>query len=138
MDFRDIPVPFHDYLGIRVVRTGSPARLELDLGEHVRGAVAPIHGGVAASLVDVACGAAVSEEDLDPLTTLPVSTDLSLRFFRQPGTSPLVAEATVVHRGSRLVVAECVVTDGAGKQVARGGGSYLLVTGFHDHSRTDG
>ncbi|MCW2601187.1 MAG: putative thioesterase [Frankiales bacterium] len=133
-DFRDVHIPFHDYLGLVVEKVGSPSRLTLPLGENVRGAVAPIHGGVVATLIDVACAAAIGPDTYDLMTAVPVSTDLSLRMFRQPSTSPLIAEGTVVHRGSKVIAVECVVTDGAGKQVARGGGGYLLVTGFHAHA----
>jgi uncharacterized protein (TIGR00369 family) len=133
-DFRQLPVPFHDYLGLRVVASGSPARLELDLGDHVKGAVAPLHGGVLASLIDVACGAAASSGLTDATTEVPVSTDLTVRFIRQPKQSPLVAEASVVHAGRSAMIVDCVVTDGGGKQVGRGTGTYRIITGFHDHS----
>ncbi len=131
-DFRDVPIPLHDYLGMRFVRDGSPSRLELDLSDNVRGAVAPLHGGVLATLIDVACGAA-AVGDLDPSVSAPVSTDLAVRFLRQPNASPLVAEATVVHAGRSAMIIDCVVTDGEGRQVGRGSGSYRIITGFHEH-----
>jgi uncharacterized protein (TIGR00369 family) len=132
-DFRKLPVPFHDYLGLRFVQEGSPSRVELDLGDHVKGAVAPLHGGVLATLIDVACGAAASGSLTDAAREVPVSTDLTVRFLRQPKSSPLVAEATVVHAGRSALLIDCVVNDGAGKQVGRGQGNYRIVTGFHDH-----
>ena len=131
-DFRDVHIPYHDYLGLRFVKDGSPSRLELDLSDHVRGAVAPLHGGVLATLIDVACGAAATG-DLDPSVSVPVSTDLTVRFLRQPKASPLVAEATVVHAGRSAMLIDCVVTDGEGRQVGRGSGSYRIITGFHEH-----
>lgn len=129
MDFREVPIPLHDHLGLQI-DVGPPTRVTMPLGEQVRGAVAPIHGGVVATLVDVACAAALDHSSYDPTVAVPVSTDLSVKFFRQPKESPLVAEATVVHRGSRLMVAECVITDALGRQVARGSGTYMVVTGF--------
>jgi uncharacterized protein (TIGR00369 family) len=124
-------IPFHDYLGLRVVRPGSPSRVEIDLGEHVRGAVAPIHGGVVASIVDIACGVALADGAFDPSTPTPVSTDLSVRFLRQPRSSPLAAEATVVHKGTRRALVECVVTDATGRIVARADGGFMLIKDFH-------
>lgn len=132
-DFRDVKIPLHDYLGLRFVQDGSPSRVELDLAECTRGAVAPLHGGVLATLIDVACGAAVAG-GFDPTTSVPVSTDLSVRFLRQPKTSPLVAEASVVHAGRSAMIVDCVVTDGNGKQVGRGSGTYRIITGFHEHA----
>ncbi|MGZ6792454.1 MAG: PaaI family thioesterase [Mycobacteriales bacterium] len=127
-DFREIHVPFHEHLGLVIDQAG--ARVTMELGEHVRGPVAPVHGGVVASLVDVACGMAVDPDSYDPTVSVPVSTDLSVRFFRQPKASPLVAQATVVHQGRTVVSVECVVTDGLGRQVARGSGTYMVMTGF--------
>ena len=132
-DFRDVMIPLHDYLGLRFVQDGSPSRVEIDLTESTRGAVAPLHGGVLATLIDVACGAAVSG-GCDPTTSVPVSTDLSVRFLRQPKASPLVAEASVVHAGRSAMIVDCVVTDGDGKQVGRGSGTYRIITGFHEHA----
>lgn len=132
-DFRDIVIPLHGYLGLRFVTVGSPSRVELDLSDSTRGAVAPLHGGVLATLIDVACGAAATE-GFDATTSVPVSTDLTVRFLRQPQQSPLVAEATVVHAGRTSLLIDCVVTDGGGKQVGRGSGSYRIVTGFHEHA----
>jgi uncharacterized protein (TIGR00369 family) len=133
-DFRDLPIPFHDYLGLQFVKDGSPSRVELDLGDHVKGAVAPLHGGVLATLIDCACGAAAGSGLTDPTTQVPVSTDLTVRFLRQPKESPLVAEATVVHAGRSALLIDCTVTDGTGRQVGRGSGSYRIVTGFHDQA----
>jgi uncharacterized protein (TIGR00369 family) len=131
-DFRELPIPLHDYLGLRFVKDGSPSRVELDLTESTRGAVAPLHGGVLATLIDVACGAAATG-GFDVTTSVPVSTDLSVRFLRQPKGSPLVAEASVVHAGRSSMVIDCVVTDAEGRQVGRGSGSYRIITGFHEH-----
>ena len=98
------------------------------LSDNVKGGVAPLHGGAVATLIDVACGATIGRENLDG--GIPVSADLTVRFFGQPKQSPLTAVASIVHRGSRLLGVEACVTDAAGKQVARGQGTYLLLKDF--------
>jgi uncharacterized protein (TIGR00369 family) len=131
-DFREIPIPLHDFLGLRFEQVGSPSRVELDLTASTRGAVAPLHGGVLATLIDVACGAAATD-GFDVTTSVPVSTDLTVRFLRQPKGPTLVAEGRVVHAGRSSLVIDCVVTDAEGRQVGRGSGSYRIITGFHEH-----
>ena len=131
----DPDIPLQSFLGLRVVQRGSPARLEMPLTPDVRGAVAPLHGGALATLIDVASGFAAASGIADDGSQMPVSTDLTVRFLRQPKASPLVAQAEVVHGGRSAVLVDCVVTDGEGRQVGRGTGTYRIVTGFHDQAR---
>lgn len=130
-DIREAPIPLQEFLGLRVVDRGSPSRLELDLTDAVRGVVAPLHGGALATLIDVACGFAAASQ-LTDTSQIPVSTDVTVRFLRQPKASPLTAEASIVHAGRSSMIVDCVVTDAAGKQVGRGTGSYRIIAGFHD------
>jgi len=120
--------PLHDYLGLVIEQEGTPSRVVVPLSDAVKGGVAPLHGGVVATMIDVASACSIGQEHYDG--GFPVSTDFTVRFFRQPKESPLVAEGRVVHRGSRLIGTECVVTDGAGRQVARGQATYLVLKEF--------
>lgn len=131
----DPDIPLQSFLGLKVVQRGSPSRLEMPLTEEVRGVVAPLHGGALATLIDVASGFAAATGIADDGSQMPVSTDLTVRFLRQPKASPLVAQAEVVHGGRSAVLVDCVVTDGEGRQVGRGTGTYRIVTGFHDQGR---
>ena len=131
MDFREIPVPFHDYLGLRLEVDGSPSRLVMDLGEHVRGAVAPLHGGVLGTLLDVACGAAVGGSGgYDPTTTVPVSTRLEVTFLGQPRSGPLVATGEIASRSDTEIEVHGHVVDGGGYVIGRAVGTYRLISGF--------
>lgn len=126
-------VPLNDFIGLVVEKDGSdgtPSRVVVPLGDAVRGAVAPLHGGLVATLIDTACAAAIGRDSYDIATTIPVSTDLTVRFFSQPRQSPVVAIGTVVHRGRQLISVECVIEDGAGRTIARGHGTYMLIQGF--------
>jgi len=53
-------IPLHDHIGLTVRTLGPPAVLEVPLTDEIRGAVAPVHGGILATLADVACAAATS------------------------------------------------------------------------------
>ena len=121
--------PFHKHLGLRVHEMGAgTARLSMPLTDDVRGGVAPVHGGILASLSDVACACSIGGFDRE--SAIPVSTELHVRFYGQPRQSPLIAEARVVHQGRQLVGTECTITDGAGRQVARATATYMVIRGF--------
>ena len=122
-------VPFHDHLGLEISHVDGVGIAVMPLGDHVRGLVAPLHGGAIASLADVASGAALNGS-YDPTTAVPMSTDLNVRFLRQPKEGPIRAEARVVHAGRTLLETECVVTDGLGRQLARTTASYVLSASF--------
>src|ERR1700678_2440108 len=59
--FGDMTVPFHEYAGM-TIEVGSPATVTVPLGDSIRGAFNPLHGGIAASLADVACATALTSE----------------------------------------------------------------------------
>ena len=89
----------------------------------------PLHGGVLATLVDVACATTLTDL-FDVTVEIPVSTDLHVRYFRQPRAWPLVAEAQLVNQGRSMQAVDCVVRDAGGAELARASGTYLLVRGF--------
>jgi uncharacterized protein (TIGR00369 family) len=95
-------------------------------GEHLFGATGAVHGGVAATLLDSAMGAAV-------MTTLDAATgyataNLNLHLTRSISlrTGRMIVEGWVVHRGSRLVTAEARLNDEQGRLLAHGTATYLL------------
>jgi uncharacterized protein (TIGR00369 family) len=52
---------------------------------------------------------------------------MHVRYYRQPQSGPLTAEATVVHRGRRLLSTECSVSDAANRVLARSTATYMIV-----------
>jgi uncharacterized protein (TIGR00369 family) len=108
----------------------------MPLGEHVRGSVAPLHGGVLCALLDVACGSAVGGGGgYDPTTTVPVSTRLDVSFLGQPRSGPLVARGEVLEQSETAIEVQGEVVDGGGYVIGRASGTYRLVTGFANHAR---
>lgn len=68
-----------------------------------------LHGGVIASLADVACGYAA-------LTTMPedhevLSVEFKINFVRPASSSKLLATGQVMKTGRTLIIAEATVTD---------------------------
>lgn len=104
----------------RVVFSGEP-------GEEHYNPIGMVHGGYAATLIDSAIGCAVH-------TTLPAGTGystqtLEAKFVRAVAgdSGPLRCEAEVLHRGRRQATAEARVYDAAGKLVAHGMGTCLIL-----------
>jgi uncharacterized protein (TIGR00369 family) len=58
---------------------------------------------------------------------VPVTTDLHIRYYRQPHAGPITAEANLVYRGRRLLSRECAVTDAENRVLARSTATYMLV-----------
>lgn len=120
-------VPVHDLMGLDLVQLNDPTLLAMPLTNKVRGAgPGTVHGGLLATLADVA--SAVSLQGAYAVgTEVPVTTDMHVRYYRQPQTGPVTAEAKVVHRGRRLLGTECSITDGDGRVLTRSTATYMVV-----------
>ena len=99
---------FLDVLGVRD-RTAEDghARLELDATDEHRNEAGTLHGGVLASLVDTAMGAAVRSRTGDD--DVPATSQLTVTYLRPGKPGHLVATATVRMQGENLTVCEAEV-----------------------------
>jgi uncharacterized protein (TIGR00369 family) len=123
-------IPLHGFLGIHIAaQGGGRSRIELPQTDKARGYVAPLHGGVVAILVDIACAATLSDL-FDVSVEIPVSTDLHVRYFRQPRAWPIRAEGQLTNRGRTTLDVECVLRDGNDAELARAYGTYVIVRDF--------
>jgi len=120
------PVPLHELMGLRALaRDEDSVTISMELSDAVRGfGEGSIHGGILATFADVASAVTLT---YDRESVVPVTTDLHVRYYRQPRSGPLTAEARVVHRGRRLLGTECVVTDAEQRVLARTTATYMLV-----------
>jgi uncharacterized protein (TIGR00369 family) len=103
------------------------ASLQLSPSEKLYGVGGAVHSGVAAALLDVAMGTAVTTT-LDAQTgysTAALNVHLTRAITARAGK--LVVEGWVVHRGSRLVTAEGRLTDDQGRLLAHGSATCALV-----------
>lgn len=121
-------VPLHNQMGLNVLgRDEKTIVMTMELSESVRGiAEGSIHGGMLATFADVASAFSL-DQSYDPSLEVPVTTDMHIRYYRQPRSGPLRAEATVVHRGRRLLSSECSVADAEHRVLARSTATYMLV-----------
>lgn len=112
---------FHQQLGVTLVERGDgTARLRLTSGEGTpRGIGGAVHGGVLATLVDMAMLVAVFSK-LRPGQVPAGTADLGITYMRQAHGDRIHADARVVKHGRQLSVIEVDLTDDDGTLCARG------------------
>ncbi len=93
------------------------------------GEIRPIHGGIAATLVDTASGFVLRTTFDDPGAAKLTTTDLDVSYLR-PATGDLRVEADVVRAGRSTgvtdVIVESVAPNGEWKEVVVGRTTYRL------------
>jgi uncharacterized protein (TIGR00369 family) len=108
--------PLVEWLGIRDVAGTPPGVVELDVTDAVRNPWGIVHGGVTASLVDVAAERAVQSRS----AALVETGDVALHFLAPARVGPVRATATVMGERADGVVAVVEVRDvGHDRVVAR-------------------
>jgi 1,4-dihydroxy-2-naphthoyl-CoA hydrolase len=113
-----------EWLGIRDVAGAPPGVVELDVTNAVRNPWGIVHGGVTASLVDVAAERAVQAHSAAPVET----GDVALHFLAPARVGPVRATATVLgERADGTVVSVEVRDAGHDRIVARAVATVRLV-----------
>ncbi len=89
-------------------------------------AMARMHGGFVAALIDTALGWCVSTKLKDDVGFGTV--DLNVKYIRKVdmATGSLFATALIVHAGRTMLTAEAKVADASGKLYAHGSGTFLV------------
>ena len=120
--------PIADLMGFRGVEV-APGRavFELTPGPQHYNPIGSVHGGVALTLLDSAMGCAVHTllEAGVGYTTLEVKANFVRPITAETGL--VRCEGVVVHPGSRVATAEGRVTDAAGKLLAHGTTTCLVL-----------
>ena len=121
-------VRLHDRMGITIIAiTEDSAETTMELNAETAGSgPRTVHGGMLATFADVTAALALTRS-LHNDDRIQVTTDMHIRYFRQPKSGPLTARATVVHRGRQILSAECVICDAEGRDLARATATYMLV-----------
>lgn len=113
-------LPLHDFLGLELVGL-APVVVRCRLTDAVRSAGLPLHGGVVATLVDVAANvAAATGGRVDVRSSALVTGRVELEYRAQPRGGAVVTTAEVLGYGRRDVTSRAVVTDEHGRTIATG------------------
>ncbi len=121
---------FWRYLGVLVDDAGEGwVRLRVPVKDGLRNAVgAPVHGGVLGALVDMAIGGALGTTHDNAGGGVGQTTlDMNVSFLAAAGDGDLVAEGRLLRRGRTIAFGEARISDGAGKLVAVGRATYMLL-----------
>ena len=121
---------FWRYLGVQVDDAGEGwVRLRVPVEEGLRNAAgAPVHGGVLSALVDMAVGGALGTTHDNAAGGVGQTTlDLNVSFLAAAGDGDILAEGRLLRRGRSIAFGEARITDSAGKLVAVGRATYMLL-----------
>ena len=121
---------FWRYLGVQVEDAGEGwVRLRVPIVDGLRNAAgAPVHGGVYSALVDMAVGGALGTTHENAAGGVGQATlDLNVSFLAAAGDGDIVAEGRLLRRGRSVAFGEARISDGAGKLVAVGRATYMLL-----------
>ncbi|MDP2700588.1 MAG: PaaI family thioesterase, partial [Candidatus Rokubacteria bacterium] len=104
-------------------------RLRVPVKDALRNSAgAPVPGGVLSALVDMAVGGALGTTHDNTAGGVGQTTlDLNVSFLAAAGDGDIVAEGRLLRRGRSIAFGEARITDGAGKLVAVGRATYMLL-----------
>ncbi len=120
---------FWRYLGVEVAEARDGwVRLRVPVRDELRNAAgAPVHGGVYSALVDMAVGGALSTMHEASAGGVGQSTlDLNVSFIGA-GTGDVFAEGRILRRGRTIAFGEATITDAAGRLLAVGRATYMIL-----------
>ncbi len=121
---------FWRHLGIEVddAREGW-VRLRVPIRDALRNAPgAPVHGGVLSSLVDAAVGGALGTlHDASAGGVGQTTLDLNVSFLGAASEGEVFAEGRILRRGRTIAFGEATITDPAGRLVAVGRATYMII-----------
>jgi uncharacterized protein (TIGR00369 family) len=116
--------PYHQWLGLTVIAFGDDS-IEIKAKWREEWVVNPerryTHGGVIATLIDIASDWSMLKQAGRPVPTI----DLRIDYHRPAMPGDLTARGKVVRFGSQFATAEAQIFDQDGKLVASGRGTYF-------------
>lgn len=117
--------PMYRHMQMEVIDVGEGrSKLTLQGRKELHNLYGMLHGGVAATIVDSACGIAVGSL-LEP-GEICVTIDLRINYIANTGEGTLIGEGRVVHRGGRTGVARAEIRDEKGNLIAAGMSTHLI------------
>ena len=119
-------IPFNRLLGVEISRLHADGvTLRCKVRKELLNSHGALHGGVTASLADVAVGVAINRhcEGKRPISTV----EMNLNYLRPVTEGTLFARARLVRVGSTLCVGRVDLTDSRANAVATGLVTYIFM-----------
>jgi uncharacterized protein (TIGR00369 family) len=114
--------PINAFYRPRIDVTDSRAVIEIDVSEKLFHAARAVHGSVCFKLLDDAAFFAANSREREVFV---LTSSFTVYFTRPVSSGPLRSVGRVVHEGKSHLIAESVVQDGEGREVARGSGVFV-------------
>lgn len=120
--------PFYKLLNMKIeVAREDYALLSIMIEEKHLQFLQTVHGGVLASLADSAAAWPILSSG--SLRDIPVTVEMKINFLKPVVMGKLIAEARVIHRGSKVFVCDVEVKDYRNSLIAKSLVTYYLVSG---------
>ena len=124
MDMNVLQNPFIDMIGARLVRWESGRSIwELEVTEHHTNTQGSLHGGVIATLLDVACGYSVFCPENGRLAHRAATLSLAIQYLARTHGGVLFADGHRIGGGRRIFFAEAKLLSGD-ELIATASGSF--------------
>ena len=119
--------PFQHYVGIKVLQLGEgKSVLQLELEKHHFNLYGIPHGGVHATLLDIAMGTAASFPDESGREVNSVTLNLSIDYIAPPKSKILIARGKVTKKGKSIAYCTAEIFDEDKKLIASGRSIFKL------------
>ena len=119
-------------VGYRCLVYPDRAEVILDMDGRHHNRKNTLHGGLAAMMLDAACGFAVSRHYSDDASAVVVTLALTTNFIGSPQDGRLVTTARVVGAGRKIAYAEGFLRDATGAVMASATGVFKRERGDRD------
>ena len=119
--------PFQHFVGIEVLKlAGGKSVLQLELKEHHFNLYGIPHGGVHATLLDIAMGTAASFPDSSGKEVDSVTLNLSVDYIAPPSSRILTAKGKVTKKGKSIAYCTAEIFDQDKTLIASGRSIFKL------------
>ena len=119
--------PFQHFVGIEVLKLGGgKSVLQLELKDHHFNLYGIPHGGVHATLLDIAMGTAASFPDSSGKEVDSVTLNLSVDYIAPPSSRILVAKGIVTKKGKSIAYCTAEIFDQDKTLIASGRSIFKL------------
>ena len=112
------------FLGVKIVPLENlKVRLELFVGERHTNPYGLLHGGMMATLVDTAMGAACLARNKKVVTV-----SLTVEYMKAfPVHTKILTDAKIIHEGRKIIFCECNLLDEEGTLYAKSSATFFVI-----------